>query len=145
MACPFFLPTRRCEEGVWLHPARLPLGGGWYGLCTADGDEGLVPTDYEIREFCNLGYATGCPHLPAERTCDAVRFQVAQDCERRIVLRYVIELAHHPKEHGTLEYDAGASRWISSHPDARIQRMAECHLESYLSKSRSAAPGAVSS
>jgi hypothetical protein len=145
LACPFFLPTRKCEEGVWLHPARLPLGGGWYGVCTAGGDPELIPTDYEIREFCNLGYAAKCPHLPAERSCDAVRFQVAQDCEQRIVIRYVCEFDHRPREHGTLEYDTVAARWIFSHSDARIQKMAECHLESYLSKSRGAPAGAVSS
>jgi hypothetical protein len=31
-----------------------------------------------------------------------------------------------------LEYDVERAQWISSHSDARIQKMAECFLESYL-------------
>ncbi len=59
MACPFFMPTSKLEDGGWLHPSRLPLGGGWIGHCSAPGYEGAEPTNQELRELCNLGYATG--------------------------------------------------------------------------------------
>jgi hypothetical protein len=44
----------------------------------------------------------------------------------------VREKNHGPIEHGRLEYDHALARWNSSHPDARVQRMAECYLEAYL-------------
>ena len=80
MACPFFMPTSKLEDGGWLHPSRLPLGGGWTGHCSAPGHEGAEPTNQELRELCNLGYAASCPRLPKERAYDAVRFSIARDC-----------------------------------------------------------------
>jgi hypothetical protein len=132
VACPFFMPTSRLDDGRWPHPSRLPLGGGWHGQCCAPGYEGTQPTSDELREGCNLGYALACPRLPKERTCDAVRFSVARDLGHRVVLLFVCERAHQPAGHGTLEYDLTFNRWISSHPDSRIQQMADCYLRSYL-------------
>jgi len=132
MACPFFMPTNKLEDGGWLHPSRLPLGGGWTGHCSAPDHEGTDPTIEELREFCNLGYAAGCPRLPSERASDAVRFSVAQDRGAQLSIWFVCEAAHLPAAYGTLEYDVANSHWISSHADARIQKMAECYLQSYL-------------
>jgi hypothetical protein len=143
LACPFFRPTEKFEGGEWLHPSRLPLGGGWRGVCTASPSEQIVPSNELLRDCCNLGYAHGCPHLPAERAWDAVRFAVARDCEERIVLWYVCEIAHHPAEHGVLEYETGASRWTLSHRDHRVQKMAECYLQGYMEKTRAALAGSV--
>lgn len=145
LACPFFMPTRKCEEAAWLHPARLPLGAGWQGICTAHPDREVVPSDFQLQAFCNLGYAKQCPHLPVERTSDAVRFCVSQDCEGRIVISYVCESGHAPAGHGTLEYDALALRWVRIHSDARIQKMAECHLEMYLSRTKPGSFDTISS
>jgi hypothetical protein len=135
VACPFFMPTDKSEESAWLHPGRLPLGGVWQGVCTA-GEEVVTPDGQQLNDYCSLGYATACPHLPRRRAADAVRFSIANDCSGRIQIRYTFELAHHPGEHGTLEYDAVSCRWMKAHPDGRVQKMAECHLESYLSKKR---------
>ena len=63
MACPFFMPVEKLENGAWPHPARLPLGGGWSGRCTAPGHEGEIPTQSALEEFCNLGYAARCGRL----------------------------------------------------------------------------------
>jgi len=52
----------------------------------------------------------------------------------RIQIRYVCERGHRPVEHGTLEFDAFEGRCIEPHGDSRVQRMAECFLESYLAK-----------
>jgi hypothetical protein len=79
-----------------------------------------------------LGYAAACSRLPQQRACDAVRFSVARDRGAQLVLCFVCETGHRPAEHGKLEYDASLGQWTSSHPDARIQKMAECYLESYL-------------
>jgi hypothetical protein len=144
MACPFFMPTQKFEGGGWLHPSRLPLGAGWRGVCTASPFGQTVPTDDQVRECCNLGYASNCPRLPAQRAWDAVRFAVARDCKERIVLCYVCEMGHHPAEHGVLEYETGPSRWTLWHRDSRIQKMAECYLECYRERSRAGAAAATS-
>jgi hypothetical protein len=52
----------------------------------------------------------------------------------RIQVRYVCERGHRPAEHGTLDFDATGARWEQRHRDSRVQRMAECFLESYLEK-----------
>jgi hypothetical protein len=132
VACPFFMPTDKHDDGGWLHPSRLPLGGGWIGHCSAPGHEGAEPTNRELREFCNLGYAAGCPRLPEERAYDAVRFSVAHDRGGQLLLWFVYESRHRPAGHGMLEYDLSLDRWISSHSDPRIQKMADCYLQSYL-------------
>lgn len=139
MACPFFMPVEKLENGSWLHAGRLPLGCGWSGLCTAPGHEGDSPSQDELREFCNLGYAEGCAKLPRERAWDSVRFAARtvdgdSGNSGRIQVRYVCERGHRPAEHGLLEFDPAATRWEQSHPDGRVQRMAECFLESYVEK-----------
>jgi hypothetical protein len=97
VACPFFMPTDKLADGGWLHPSRLPLGGGWIGHCSAPGHEGAEPTNQELREFCNLGYAAGCPRLPEERAYDAVRFSVAHDRGAQLMLWFVCESRHRPR------------------------------------------------
>ena len=143
MACPFFMPTNKLEDGGWLHPSRLPLGGGWAGHCCAPGHEGTEPTDQEVREFCNLGYATSCPRLPSARASDAVRFSVAHDRGTQLSLWFVCESGHRPAAYGTLDYDLTSRQWASSHPDDRIQMMADCYLQSYLLRRIQPAPAGL--
>jgi len=140
MACPFFMPVARLENGGWLHAERLPLGGGWSGQCTAPGHVGETPSQDELEKFCNLGYAEGCGRLPRERVWDSVRFaarRMDNDAENGtggIRIRYVCERGHRPIQSGTLEFDAFETRWVKPHHDSRVQRMAECFLESYMEK-----------
>lgn len=47
---------------------------------------------------------------------------------------YVCESGHRPGEHGRLEYDLEKQIWVLAHADARVQKMAECYLENYLTK-----------
>jgi hypothetical protein len=145
VACPFFLPMEKLQNGAWLHAGRLPLGCGWSGQCAAPGHEGETPSQEELRDFCNLGYAEGCARLPRERQWDSVRFAartMAPGAEngniRRVQIRYVCERGHRPAAHGVLEFDATAARWEKPHPDRRLQRMAECFLQSYVEKKKSA-------
>jgi hypothetical protein len=146
MACPYFMPVTKIENGNWPHPARLPLGLGWSGHCTAPGHEGQTPAQAVLETFCNLGYASGCSWSPPERMWDAVRFAVsapqgrseARDAAavpaRNLLLRYVCERDHRPVEYGDLEFDSSRAIWLRRHEDARIQKMAECFLESYRKK-----------
>jgi hypothetical protein len=149
MACPFFMPIEKLEGGAFLHPARLPLGGGWSGHCAAPGHEGEVPALDVLHDFCNLGYAAKCSWLPKQRIWDAVRFAVtievrsasqsvnangADDTHRTVRVHYVCERDHRPIEHGTLEFNVQQATWIVRHNDDRVQKMAECFLESYLRK-----------
>jgi hypothetical protein len=142
VACPFFMPVERLANGIWLHAERLPLGCGWSGHCSAPGHEGEAPSPDELRELCNLGYAEGCVRLPRERVWDSVRFAArmvggdGKSAGRGIRVRYVCERGHRPAEHGILEYDAVESRWVDRHHDGRVQRMAECFLESFLAKKK---------
>jgi hypothetical protein len=134
LACPFFIPTNISEDIAWFHPSRLPLGAGWNGHCGAPGHEGFIPASEEIKENCNLGYAITCPRLPENRNCDAVRFSVARDSGSHLSLWVVFESAHRPTGHGTLEYQISTRQWTSPHPNERIQKMAECYVQSYLSR-----------
>jgi hypothetical protein len=51
-----------------------------------------------------------------------------------VTLRYVMETAHQPAGDGALEYDRSLGRWISTYPEPRVQKMAECFLQSYLAR-----------
>lgn len=146
MACPYFMPLAKLENGAWPHPGRLPLGCGWSGNCTAPGHEGEVPPRDVLEAFCNLGYASSCEWAPQERAWDAVRFSVSapgeKDKEKRSVatsvlrLVYVCERDHRPVAHGELTFDLATAAWTSPHEDPRIQKMGECFLDSYLKKVR---------
>jgi hypothetical protein len=134
------MPTERLEHGSWPHPARLPLGCGWSGRCTAPGHEGEVPAQDILEAFCNLGYASSCTWAPLERKWDAVRFSVAapmgeeKSSARVMRLVYICEREHRPVDHGELQFDLQDARWPAPHGDSRIQKMAECFVDSYLKK-----------
>jgi hypothetical protein len=124
------VPREVLNDGSWLHPSRLPLGAGWRGSCSAS-EPGITPTNWHLREFCNLGYAAACPHLPRQREWDAVRFSVASAGREQVTFCYVCELDHAPVEHGKLAFDLKLETWLNSHSDPRVQRLAECYLETY--------------
>jgi len=147
LACPYFMPVSKLENGSWPHPARLPLGCGWSGHCTAPGHEQAVPSQNVLEDFCNLGYANSCGWAPAKRRWDAVRFAIASPArnsrdatsaenEPARVLRvtYVYEQSNRPAGQGELEFDLSTATWLCRHEDARIQKMAECFVESYLNR-----------
>lgn len=131
MACPYFMPTERTSIPALPHPERLPLGDTYCGRCTAAG---VTPTP-EMLHDCNLGYAM-CEHLPRRpRFADAVRFSVRRENQEQIAVTYVFEERYQPVEQGVLILDTATNCWLQRHPDARIQRMAECCVESFLSRS----------
>jgi hypothetical protein len=144
LACPYFMPVQKLENGNWPHPARLPLGAGWSGHCTAPGHEDALPAQDILEAFCNLGYADCCSWAPRDRAWDAVRFAISAppvpstaretDGARLIHLRYVCERDHLPVEHGSLEFDLNRAVWTQRHPDSRVQKMAECFFDSYLNR-----------
>jgi hypothetical protein len=149
VACPYFMPVEKLENGNWAHPSRLPLGCGWKGHCTAPGHEQQIPAQGVLEAFCNLGYAANCNWAPPGRGADSVRFAVnaplgqdavrnsattSDQAARTLRLTYVCERDHRPTDHGELEFDVSTNSWLSLHPDARIQKMAGCFLESYLKK-----------
>ena len=141
------MPVERLENGNWPHPARLPLGCGWSGHCTAPGHEGHVPSQDVLEAFCNLGYASSCQWAPRERAWDAVRFAVVAPAlpDKRgkrvddpdantIRISYSCERDNRPVQHGDLEFDLKESVWLRRHDDSRVQQMAECFLSTYLKK-----------
>ena len=146
MVCPYFMPTVKIDNGNWPHPSRLPLGCGWSGHCTAPGHEKQTPSQDILEAFCNLGYASSCTWAPPQRVWDAVRFSVcspgsqqgeanaADGASRILRLIYVCERDHRPVESGQLELDISRTVWTKPHADGRIQKMAECFIETYLSR-----------
>ena len=137
------MPVEKFENGAWQHPARLPLGGGWRGHCTAPGHDGESPSESMQERCCNLGYGSGCGWMPEQRVWDAVRFAVCAPLKgahttEAIVpngvlrLRYVYEKDHRPVESGDLEFDLLRATWRTQLNDPRVQKMAECYLDSYL-------------
>jgi hypothetical protein len=52
----------------------------------------------------------------------------------RIELQYVCERENRPVEYGTLEFDAVGLKWLRSHGDVRVQKMAECYMRVHLEK-----------
>jgi len=134
MPCPYFIPTERFDDAGFVHPARLPLGAGYRGLCGAPGHDGALPTDEQLTQGCNLGYARNCSRLPQERDADAVRFSIQRDRDGQIAIGYVAERNYLPGQHGNLLFDSGLGRWLNLHPVARVQALAECFLQSYLSR-----------
>jgi hypothetical protein len=130
LACPFFVPREILNDGSWPHPSRLPLGAGWTGDCRASGRE-VPASDADIRESCNLGYATACPRLPRERDWDAIRFSVANTNEAQITICFVCELAHAPIEHGKLTFNLATDTWLDSPSDPRVLTLATCYLHAY--------------
>jgi hypothetical protein len=141
------MPVEKFENGAWPHPARLPLGAGWSGHCTAPGHETETPSQHVLENCCNLGYASGCSWAPLDRACDAVRFGVMAPAggakqgnsavdppASEIRLRFVCERNHLPASYGELQFDLSRSVWDRRHDDPRLQKMAECFLESYLGR-----------
>ena len=86
--------------------------------------------------------------MPPVRAWDAVRFAVrasalrtksgAEEFVGRIELQYVCEREHRPVEHGTLDFDLVAQKWVRMHSDPRVQKMAECFLRAYFERRPSA-------
>src|SRR6266852_303342 len=105
------------------------------GNCRASGQE-LAASDTHIREFCNLGYATACPHLPPRRDWDAVRFSVARTSPEQVTICFVCELAHAPIEQGRLTFDLASEVWLNAHPDPHVLRLATCYLQAYRGRAR---------
>jgi len=130
LACPYFIPREIVNDGSWPYPSRLPLGAGWSGTCGA-GEENVEPAPAQIREFCNLGYASACPRIPRSRDWDAVRFSIAGSNAEQMTLRYACELGHAPAAHGTLTYDIQTGTCFDGHCDERIRRLAASYFLAY--------------
>lgn len=132
MPCPYFIPTERFEDAGFPHAGRLPLGAAFRGKCGAVEAQ-ATPTDEELKQ-CNLGYARDCARLPQEREADAVRFSILRERNGQISICYVEELNYLPRESGQLHYESLSQQWLQMHPKERVQTLAECFLQTYLSR-----------
>ncbi len=133
MACPFFAPSRRLENTVWVRPPRLPLGDPFGGACHAHPTDIVEPPEARQRELCNCGYARGrCDRFPADSTGDAVRFSITDETSSRLLVVYVVEKNHAPAEFGTLEYLIADARLDGPPISDVLVHQARAFLESYL-------------
>ena len=132
MACPYFYPVERFEDGAWLKPPRLPLGDPCRGACHAATGTAELSLD-ELRAFCNVGYARGnCTRFPADAEADAIRFSIAEDHGGIVDVIYIFEREYGPLRHGLARCSAEPSE-ISDAPDDPILRaQLQRFLESYL-------------
>src|SRR5215470_3758305 len=126
MACPYFYPTGRIDARLWPHPSRLPLGGGFRGLCYARAGELVSPDQASLRDCCNLGYAGGqCERFPPEAPADAVRFSLAGDDDGIVTICYAREKDHLPFDHGTVRFDSRKRVMLSAIADSPLGRQIE--------------------
>lgn len=133
MACPYFYPTERLGTTLWPHPSRLPLGGGFRGLCHARPGEHFSPDESRLRDCCNLGYAGAqCDRFPGGAPADAVRFSLAGEDNGIITIYYAREKGHLPVEHGALQYDTHSRIMVGPPHDPFLRRQMEAYAESYL-------------
>jgi len=93
----------------------VPLGDFYRGTC----DDSYTPSDTELRQWCNFGYARNhCAHFPSDTGPDAVRFAIAEGG----AVRFVLERDHRPFAHGTFQ---------PPHPHPAIDRLASAYLAAY--------------
>jgi hypothetical protein len=80
-----------------------------------------------------MGYARGtCSRFPIAPGPDAVRFTIASDSGRTIVLSFAIEKNHHPHAQGALEFSREDGRFIVDYPDPVIEKQAGAYLATYM-------------
>ncbi|HYE26585.1 MAG TPA: hypothetical protein VEG32_15440 [Clostridia bacterium] len=135
MACPYFSPEERCAAELWPHRARLPLGDGACGTCSAPGHEGERPTEDQLASHCNLGYARACPRRPAAPIADAVRFAVKKDSADTLLVSYVLEREHLPLSFGEVTFSCATAEATDegrASLDDGIKRLAKFYVRSYL-------------
>ena len=131
MACPYFFPTARLDNGSWVIPPRVPLGDAYAGECRAM-PEGFQPGESHLRNFCNVGYGRGaCVHFPRDAGGDAIRFHLREESSALIRIQYVVEKECWPAGGAALEYSI-VSREIQGSADPIVARQAAVFVESYL-------------
>jgi len=137
VACPFFMPIERLDDGPWTHAPRMPLGDPYRGVCTAlPAEPGFEPPEAVQRDPCNCGYARGrCDRFPGGDAADAMRFSVTSHLDGRVRMVYVTEKNHAPAEHGVIDFPAGDFPNTEAHvTNPLLTRQARAFLESYLRK-----------
>jgi hypothetical protein len=131
MACPYFMPRERAAQATGQPMPPAPLGDTWSGFCCAGPGE-WQPDAHTVEQLCNFGYARDrCARLPADAP-DAVRFSISHDQDGLIRIYWVMEKAHLPFAHGSLEYSPGTMQFHPTHPDACVAGQAQAYVSSYL-------------
>jgi hypothetical protein len=137
MACPYFFPTARLENGSWVIPPRVPLGDGYAGECRATAVQ-FQPDESHLRNFCNMGYGRGvCEQFPRDGSVDAIRFHVREESAELIRIQCVAEKDCWPAGGSDLEYSI-AAREIQGANDPMVAKQAAVFVESYLRRKNQA-------
>lgn len=136
MSCPYFIPDAIHPGLLWPHRRRLPLGEAFTGRCAAHADQAC---DDSALAACNVGYAD-CPHLPEDRTADAIRFLVRADSAELVQVQYACERRHLPVSSGVLQYDRLAAAWRIA-PEPPLRALAEAALRARLANAAHNASG----
>ena len=139
------MPVEKLENGS----GRILRGCLWVGDGAGTAPLPGMKANFRRRTFWKHSAIWATPHCrwaaararlgcgAIRRIRSAVRSQASADADvaaHVLRLRYVCERDHRPVEHGDLEFDLSQATWVRRHDDARVQKMAECFLESYLKK-----------
>jgi hypothetical protein len=141
MSCPCFRPRQPRTGDFRPASALLPLGDDWTGVCLAYPSDPADPGDACL-SLCNLGYARGtCARFPSDTPADAVRFAIACDGGHTLRIHFALERAHHPFEHGQIEFHVEDEAFQPSLPatGTAFTAQARAYAASYLRHKRDAA------
>jgi hypothetical protein len=139
VACPYFYPVARIDDGAWIQPPRLPLGGPYSGFCRAADGDPFEPGESALRECCNIGYARGrCARFPVQAGVDALRFSIEADTDNIIEIVFVREREWSPTGYGRAQWRTGTVT-CDEGLDPLIERQMEVFVANYLTRKRGAA------
>jgi len=134
VACPYFYPVDRLDDGTWMKPPRLPLGALYRGLCHSVEGQQFEPDARAARECCNTGYARGkCARFPDHAVTDALRFSIEADANGVIEVVFVLEAGWSPARFGRAQWIRGALRCEEA-LDPVLRRQMEVFIVNYLER-----------
>jgi hypothetical protein len=132
VACPYFYPVERVDDGTWIKPPRLPLGAPYRGFCQSVDGQRFEPDARGVRECCNTGYARGrCARFPDRAPADALRFSIEADANGVIEIVFIFEAAWSPARFGRAQWSEGAIRCEEA-LDPVLRRQMEIFISNYL-------------
>ena len=71
-----------------------------------------------------------------------MRFVLGEEKDGVLRVRFSCERDYLPAGHGELLYEKSSDTWLLKHEDARVQRMAECYVETQIERRAASAAGA---
>jgi hypothetical protein len=117
VACPYFMPVEKLENGTWPHASGFLWDADGVDTARRRDTRASLPRRKSCRSSATLAMrkvadvcrGIGVGFDPVRSSNNGRRRK--NGTGRRIQVRYVCERDHRPAEHGMLEFDATAKRW----------------------------------